>query len=628
MGSLKLKILFFFILVLLFNFTFLEAQTYSDYRVESQPPPEKSIDKDVQILIEKARALYQEGISQSAILTYQNAIQLDPKNEIARLELGKIALETKNWAYAIRMLSELAELRPNDIETRRILLEIYYTYEEPLLEMKTAYELLTLSPNDTALLVRIAKLYDLHEMYPEEIKILERHLRLVPNRIATYKKLATLYALQKNDKKEIDTYERWLKIQPENVEIRKKLANLYSMTGNLPEQISSYQKILALEKENHEIEKALLLAYGDALGEGYLNFDQKQAYHRTKRYESEFQETPRLKEIADAMYLANHPSVNFNIINYEYNFINRKVLLENVANVTLPGPIVGSWLAIKNSFILLEAPHEAPVLKNFQLAKMKFARFYRGQFGWIQKFKNLDFKINIGGLQLLSASSGISDYKSQFLYSVALNYQVFPGLALSTMFDHSPVTLTPLALSQNIQKGQLDLGVHFNPWEKLELNILYQNQLFSDNNQGRIGTGEIIFNLFRTLRRFKNLETDDPIGFNDTKTAFSVGVGYEYLNFDQEREIYPTAKNETITTFFITAEQHLMHSIFLKAEIFGGSDQKDQGIWGYQIELDRQLNWLLNFAIGFEKFSSPYITEGLLKLNQESRFYITVNSTF
>lgn len=631
MGSLNVKLfnyLFFMILLSFSSIVNLQAQTYSDYRVETQSQQGEQIDKDVQILIEKARALYQEGIHQSAILMYQNAIELDPKNEIARLELGKIALETKNWAYAIRMLSELAELRPNDIETRRILLEIYYTYEEPLLEMKTAYELVNLCPNDTTLLLRIAKLYDLHEMHSEEIKILERYTQLVPDRIDTYKRLATLYAYQKNVNKEIATYHRWLKIQPENVDILKKLANLYDMKGQSDQQISCYQKILAIEKENRDIEKALLLTYGDALGEGNFNFNLKQAYHRIKRYESEFQGIPRLKEIADALYLAYHPIVNFNIINYEYNFINRKINLENIVNLTLPGPIINSWLAIKNSYILLESPYEPPILKNNRLNKMKFARFYRGQLGWIQKSKNVDFQVNIGGLQPLSVSSGILDYKSQFLYSIVFNYRLFSCLILSTMFDQSPVILTPLALSQNIQRKQIDLGMQFMPWERLELNFLYQNQLFSDKNQGRVGTGEIILHIFRTLRKLKNLEADDPIGFDNTKTALSIGLSYEYLNFDREREIYPTAKNENVTTFFLTAEQHLMHSIFLKGEFFGGSDQKNQDIWGYQIELEKQLNWRLFFALGYENFRSPYLDEGLTKINQESRFYIAVNSTF
>jgi len=612
------------------NFSLCLTQTYSDYRVEGQSTlePEKETNKDVMLLIQKARELYKAGIYQSAILSYQNAIKLDPKTEIARLELGKIALETKNWAYAIRMLSELAALRPNDLETRRVLMEIYYTYEEPLLEMKTAYELLALSPSDTALLRRIANLYQMHEMHDEEIKILEQSSQLAPRKPEILEKLASLYTLRKNEKKEVETYERLLKLQPDNTMIMKRLARLYSTFGNTEQQIVYYQRVLALEQDNGAVEKALILAYGDALGSRDLAFDLKQARQHCAHYLSNAQDTLRIKEISDAVSLAASPMVVFTVNNHQYDFTGKMNHLENLVTATFPGLISGAWLVVKNSFILVEAPHEPPQLQNFQLQKMKLARLYRGQLIWQQKFQKLRLNLGVGALKMVSGSAGISDYKPKFISTFIVNYHLNLKLSFSAGYDLSSITLTPRAIAQNIQRHQFGAGFLYTPLEKIQCQAQFQALSFSDDNQGQTATIELEYNILRTLTKTKNIEAEEPIGFDNTGTQISLGLGYEYLNFEKERNIYPTAINEHIFNLALAAEHQLWPSIFLKAEGFTGVDNKDQTIWGYHLALEKQLNWRINFVIGYENFRSPYVYENQEFINQESRMYLGISSTF
>lgn len=606
------------------------AQTYSDYRVEGQSTlePEKKIDEDVMLLIQKGRELYKQGIHQSAILAYQNAIRLDPRNELARLELGKIALETKNWAYAIRMLSELATLRPSDKETRRVLMEIYYTYEEPLLEMKTAYELLRLSPSDTALLNRIASLYELHEMYLDEINILERLVRLVPNESKYLWRLAQLYAQQKNQRQEIHTYERLLKLQPNNTTLLKRLARLYSTVGNFVRQIDCFQNVIALEPDNDDVREALILAYGDALSNQHLTFNLKRARRICEQYIAKSPSDQYIREISDAITLATGPMVIVDLNNHQYDFAGKMNHLENTAIASIQGPIAGSQLTFKNSYIMIEAPNESPILKNYQLHKMKVARLYRGQLTWKQKLQKVNARFTAGALKFVSGSSGMSDDNPQFISALKLNYPFSRNLSISAGYDLNYTTLTPRAIAQNIYRHQFEFDCVFAPWEKFLCHSQFQLQQFSDQNQGTTFNLELEYSILRTLFKKRDIEDYEPLGYDDTGTQLSIGLGYEYINYNEERDLYPTAINERILNLSFAGEQQIFQSIVLKAEGFAGYDNKDQNIWGYHVAIEKHLNWRLNFAIGYENFRSPYVYENKEYMNRESRLYLGVATRF
>ena len=81
--------------------------------------------------LDKARELLKQGYTDSAIVSYQSAIKLDPELVPAYKELGELMLEQKNHAYAIKMYRELERLQPNEVQWKSVLLSLYETYEMP-----------------------------------------------------------------------------------------------------------------------------------------------------------------------------------------------------------------------------------------------------------------------------------------------------------------------------------------------------------------------------------------------------------------------------------------------------------------------------------------------------------------
>lgn len=626
---LPLKLLFISVIFLAGNFSNVYAQV-PDYSMGDNPylSSEKLLDDDIMSLIRKARELYKLGIIQSAILNYQEVIELDPDNELARFELGRLALETKNWAYAIRMLSELAELRPDDVDTRIILMEIYYTYEEPLLEMKTTYELLKLKPNDTAILNRIANLYELHEMFDEQIKILEKLSKLEPVEIKHLWKLVTLYAQRKNSKLEIKTYKKLLKLQPNNSMISKRLARLYGNIGDYDQQIASYQHVLAVEKNNEAIEKALIFAYSSGIQSNNYSFDLEKAFYYVRKHRLLTPTDQKLVNISDALQIAQQPLVYFTLNNNKYDFAGRMSQSEYMTTGIFQGPVKGSNITYKGGYKLIEAPDEPNILKNYQLRNMKLARLYRGQLSWQQKFSGINFNLMAGVIKLLSGSSGLNDHKSFFVSSFFLNYYFNQISFLSAGYTRDYLTQTPQALALEMYRDQFDISINYALLPKLISLAKFQLHNFSDHNTGYMFNLDLEYQVISTLLFMKDIEKQQPIGFDDTGLQISIGMGYEYFNFKEERNIYPTALDEHIFNIYLLAEKQLFQSFNIVTEASVGKDNKDQSIWGYHLALQKQLNWRLVFSAGYESFVSPYVYNNEQFVNNESRMYLGVNLQF
>jgi tetratricopeptide (TPR) repeat protein len=586
-------------------------------------------ENDLARLLKKGAALYQEGALPSAILAYQDLLKADPKNRTALLQLGKIALETKNWAYALSTISRLAALDPNDYETRLILMEIYYTYEEPLQEMRTASELLRLAPDDKSL----------HEMFLEQINVLERLTKLSPSEPKYLNQLADLYSNQNNLPKTISTYERLRKLRPGDTKVLKRLARLYGEAGEVGKQIAAYEAVLKIEKDNEPVQNALVLAYGDALKDPELPLNARAAGRNVQTFGANSSQPEYIRDISTALQVASYPEVTFTTTRRTYNFNGKKEHVEGIASIALRGFNSNSAFLAEQSIITLDASKEPELLRNAKLLRMDEARLYRTTLTWQQKVGNFRLDLSPGIIGLISASSGIDSFATDFVGEVSLKYKFSKKLLLSGNYDLDYITLTPLAIQRGINRHRVQLAVEWVPWERLQWSTSIGAQDYSDNNQGKQFSSGLSLDVVKTKRRH-DLESYESLDFDETGMQISIGADYEYFDFDKESEIYPTpgAERDPLTLKLRHGEHvysgsilvagQLFPSFFLKQQGFYGRDNRDRTLWGFDISMEKQLNWRLNVYAGYEISKTPLFLDeqNVNVIDEEGRLYIGIGS--
>ncbi len=621
--------IYWIIFLLFVSLVELQAQAYSDYRVEASTGKTNGSesDEDVVLLLEKAHALSDLGISQSAILMYQNAIKLDPQNQIARFELTKIALKTQNWAYAIRMLNELATLRPDDAPIRQMLLDCYDVFDMPVQKMKIAYQMYHLVPRDTSLLKRLVNLYHTHELFDEEIAVLEQLTHLLPDPSLYLWSLAQLYNQTQKTDLEIATYNKLVALQPRDSKAWKQLASLYASVGDHEKQVNAARKVAILEPTRLPARKTLILAYGNALGNQALSFRLKEANSICQNYLKHAPTDQQVKLVHQAVKGAS-PIVGIYFNQRNYNFLQEINQLENFVSVSFEGPFKKSWLSFNAGYLLLH-PLEKPIQSTEEVVmETKSISLYRSQFTWHQQFGKVKSQFT-GGIHQLASAPIINPNKSpQFITGMTLNFPIHPKLWLTGGYRLDYVTISPGAITAGIHFQELEFSFTSNPWQPFYISTRGQFRNYSDNNKSDIAGIDFSYNILRTLFRVKNLEKDLPVGFDETGTQLQIGTGYGYLNYQEERLSYPTAANEHFIKGFIVFEKQVLQSLFLKSNGFIEKDNHHQTYWGYNIALSKIFYWRLSIAAEYENFRSPYTENGIRKMNIESRFDLKINAHF
>ncbi|MBN2090331.1 hypothetical protein JW964_12030 [candidate division KSB1 bacterium] len=622
--NIKKLVKFFIIMITVIWFSLGHSQTYSDLRVEGHIDPAANEQKieAINSLLTSGRELHKIGVIPSAILAYQNAINIDPANQIARMELAKIALEIKNWAYAIRMLDELSALRKNDIESREMLMNLYNIFEITISKLKTARELLALSPTDTSLLRRMAEMYHKQEMYSSEIAVLEQLIKLVPNQSKHYWQLAQLYAHKKDETRQLAMYNRLRKLEPQNVKLLKRLAQLYGALGDVEQQITCYHEILNIEKENEPVKKAVILAYGDAVTGPLIPFNVKQARHNLNQYLRNHSGESRFQDISRALRYASHPSINYDLLNHSYNFFSKTTNLENKVDISMAGPLPNSRMMVSNSYSILDIAKKPRPEHSEKAKTLNDAQFFHLLTGWQQKVNKFQYQIQAGMHQLMGDLGEKAEGTPHFISNIQLSYSLQRKLQLSGEFDLNYSAWTIEALQANISRQRLGIDLTYLPGENFQINTQFQIQKFSDDNSSNMFACNFEYYLIRKPIKIKDLEADLPVGFDENGMNLSLGVGYEYLNFDKERIIYPTTIDEHFFQFLLTGDWQMIPSLFSKTTGFFGMNTQDQKMWGYQIEIRKQFNWLMHLTAGFENYQSPYILDKVHLINTEKRFYL------
>ncbi len=181
--------------------------------------------------LDDAMLLFKHGKTDAAIYMLQQLEKDDPTNHQVLLKLGEIAIDKKNWAYAIQVLRQASFLRPEDIEVRLILMNIYKAYQMPIQEIIAAKEILELKPGHTIANQRLADLYREQTMQKDEIRIRRKLKKLIPDDYKNLKRLAVIYDHNGQHWEAAKIYQQIRKHYPDKLTDMLRLAALYDKLG-------------------------------------------------------------------------------------------------------------------------------------------------------------------------------------------------------------------------------------------------------------------------------------------------------------------------------------------------------------------------------------------------------------
>ncbi len=181
--------------------------------------------------LQDAMVLFERGKTDAAIYMLQQVEKADPTNYKVLFKLGEMAIGAKNWAYSIEVLRKASYLRPEDIEVRLILMDIYKAYQMPIQEIIVGKEIIAIDPNHVVATRRLAELYHEQAMQDDEIKMRQRLKQLAPDDYANTKRLAVILDENAQLWESARVYEQIRKYHPNKLDDMQRLAAIYDTLG-------------------------------------------------------------------------------------------------------------------------------------------------------------------------------------------------------------------------------------------------------------------------------------------------------------------------------------------------------------------------------------------------------------
>jgi len=196
-----------------------------------------------------ALALFQAGKSDAAIYKLQTIVSDSPDDADVYKKLAEMAVENKNWAYAIQTLAEVARIRPEDVVVRRVLMSIFAAYQMPVEELQVGREVLAREPRNKEVLTRLAYVCHDQSLFDDETMLRSRLAELEPGNYENLRALALLHCRSNRPDEEISVLRRILKQWPDKREHRIRLAAVY---GSVNDRFSQLEVVRALPDAHHD----------------------------------------------------------------------------------------------------------------------------------------------------------------------------------------------------------------------------------------------------------------------------------------------------------------------------------------------------------------------------------------
>ncbi len=199
------------------------------------------------------------GRIREAVQAAQEQVQRSPDDVVAHELLGKVYVRSLGdmqgtqaadmLKLAIAEYEKLAKLKPNDVETKLLLGQLYGADHDSVKAEKTFREAQGLDSNSEEVVLNMARLYSEQGNPKRAAEV----LAAVPAADRTERMefaLGASYDQLRDTKNAAAAYRRALALEPENLDAQRGLANALLMDGQLDEAMKSLQAVLAVEPQD------------------------------------------------------------------------------------------------------------------------------------------------------------------------------------------------------------------------------------------------------------------------------------------------------------------------------------------------------------------------------------------
>lgn len=195
-----------------------------------------------------AESLQQQGRYQEARAIIQQALALQPQNGAIQRAWGRYLFSQKEFKEAEDAYLRAIQLNPKDASAYIDLGNLYLGgLNRSSLAAKSFAAAVKLAPNDGNAHFGLGTAYAALKKTKEALLELDEAVRLSPNNPVVFMALGNLHREQKNYDKALEAYTSALKIESHFIDAAMAKGDLLVTQGNLEEAIQSYKRVIELD---------------------------------------------------------------------------------------------------------------------------------------------------------------------------------------------------------------------------------------------------------------------------------------------------------------------------------------------------------------------------------------------
>lgn len=195
-------------------------------------------------------AYLEEGRYLEAEDEFRKAIEIDKELLQAYIDLSRAKIELAEYAEARKILSQVLEKNPQDVNIYFLLAEIDKKQDKPEDAIGRYLKIIKIDPRGQKAYLKLAFLYSQLNAFKEAIKHFQNVLSINPHNLEAYLQLGIIYASMDEADKSIEYFEKALGIDPSCEQALVWLGDLYLKKGKLLKSEEVYQRALDIYPEN------------------------------------------------------------------------------------------------------------------------------------------------------------------------------------------------------------------------------------------------------------------------------------------------------------------------------------------------------------------------------------------
>lgn len=212
-------------------------------------------------LFSEAHLDLKKGNVDRAIANMQQALALDPDSIYLKRELAGFWLMKKDTAEALRLLDEILNNHPDDIETLILAGRIHQNLNHLDSAGEAYSRVIALDPSRQNVYLQLGGIYMDQERWPQARAVYEKLVKHFPGAYAGYFFLGRISAVSGDRKAARAYFEKTLAIEPDLVESRFELGALYEADKQYQQAAIVYADILKQDPGNLQARMALGQVY-------------------------------------------------------------------------------------------------------------------------------------------------------------------------------------------------------------------------------------------------------------------------------------------------------------------------------------------------------------------------------